>query len=184
MNSSPFKSCIFSENAKTLYIIFLYTENATIYEEVTYAQQENSFNCWSDECGKHGVDTLGFQIISTQSARQGISPVLQLLYGNGIQAYDAETGPRYFRSRFGLNIGDANIKLNRQQLDARNSIRFWTISFNLDTHYDTVIMTIPFRRNMPTYWTNTLRGVREIIIQPEQLMSKEQRSGNSYAFRW
>ena len=43
---------------------------------------------------------------------------------NGIQAYDAETGPRYFRSRFGLNIGDANIKLNRQQLDARNSIRF------------------------------------------------------------
>ena len=43
---------------------------------------------------------------------------------NGIQTYDAETGPRYFRSRFGLNIGDANIKLNRQQLDARNSIRF------------------------------------------------------------
>lgn len=43
---------------------------------------------------------------------------------NGIQAYDAETGPRYFRSRFGLNIDDANIKLNRQQLDARNSIRF------------------------------------------------------------
>ena len=43
---------------------------------------------------------------------------------NGIQAYDGETGPRYFRSRFGLNIGDANIKLNRQQLDARNSIRF------------------------------------------------------------
>ncbi len=43
---------------------------------------------------------------------------------NGIQAYDAETGPLYFRSRFGLNIGDANIKLNRQQLDARNSIRF------------------------------------------------------------
>lgn len=40
------------------------------------------------------------------------------------QCYDAETGPRYFRSRFGLNIGDANIKLNRQQLDARNSIRF------------------------------------------------------------
>ena len=39
---------------------------------------------------------------------------------NGIQTYDAETGPRYFRSRFGLNIGDANIKLNRQQLDARN----------------------------------------------------------------
>ena len=25
---------------------------------------------------------------------------------------------------FELNIGDANIKLNRQQLDARNSIRF------------------------------------------------------------
>ena len=43
---------------------------------------------------------------------------------NGIQTYDAETGPRYFRSRFGLNIGDANIKLNRQQLDACNSIRF------------------------------------------------------------
>lgn len=43
---------------------------------------------------------------------------------NRIQTYDAETGPRYFRSRFGLNIGDANIKLNRQQLDARNSIRF------------------------------------------------------------
>lgn len=43
---------------------------------------------------------------------------------NGIQTYDAETGPRYFRSRFGLNIGDANIKLNRQQLDVRNSIRF------------------------------------------------------------
>lgn len=43
---------------------------------------------------------------------------------NGIQTYDAGTGPRYFRSRFGLNIGDANIKLNRQQLDARNSIRF------------------------------------------------------------
>ena len=40
---------------------------------------------------------------------------------NGIQTYDAETGPRYFRSRFGLNIGDANIKLNRQQLDARNT---------------------------------------------------------------
>ena len=33
---------------------------------------------------------------------------------NGIQAYDAETGPRYFRSRFGLNIGDANIKLCAQ----------------------------------------------------------------------
>lgn len=43
---------------------------------------------------------------------------------NGIQTYDVETGPRYFRSRFGLNIGDANIKLNRPQLDARNSIRF------------------------------------------------------------
>ena len=43
---------------------------------------------------------------------------------NGIQTYDAETGPRYFSSRFQLNIGDANIKLNRQQLDARNSIRF------------------------------------------------------------
>ena len=43
---------------------------------------------------------------------------------NGIQTYDAETGPQYFKFRFGLNIGDANIKLNRQQLDARNSIRF------------------------------------------------------------
>lgn len=43
---------------------------------------------------------------------------------NGIQTYDTETGPQYFRFRFGLNIGDANIKLNRQQLDARNSIRF------------------------------------------------------------
>ena len=43
---------------------------------------------------------------------------------NGIQTYDAETGPQYFKFRFGLNIGDANIKLNRQQLEARNSIRF------------------------------------------------------------
>lgn len=70
---------------------------------------------------------------------------------NGIQTYDAETGPQYFKFRFGLNIGDANIKLNRQQLEARNSIRFWTISFNLDMHYATVIMTIPLRSNMPTY---------------------------------
>jgi len=37
---------------------------------------------------------------------------------NGIQAYDAETGPRYFRSRFGLNIGDANIKLCAYRLYA------------------------------------------------------------------
>lgn len=37
---------------------------------------------------------------------------------NGIQTYDAETGPRYFRSRFGLNIGDANIKLCAYRLNA------------------------------------------------------------------
>ena len=68
---------------------------------------------------------------------------------NGIQTYDAETGPQYFKFRFGLNIGDANIKLNRQQLEARNSIRFLDDIFQFGyalrySHHDYTLLFIHF----------------------------------------
>lgn len=43
---------------------------------------------------------------------------------NEIYSYDAETGPQYFQRCYGLNIGDSTIKLTKQQLDTRCSIRF------------------------------------------------------------
>lgn len=43
---------------------------------------------------------------------------------NEIYAYDAETGMQYFQRCYGLDIGDSTIKLTKQQLDTRCSIRF------------------------------------------------------------
>lgn len=43
---------------------------------------------------------------------------------NAIETYCVGTGPQYFKSLYGLNIGDTTVKLNQQQLDTRCSIRF------------------------------------------------------------
>lgn len=43
---------------------------------------------------------------------------------NTIESYCAETGSQYFKSLYGLNIGDTTVKLTRSQLDTRCSIRF------------------------------------------------------------
>lgn len=44
---------------------------------------------------------------------------------NKIYTYDSETGSQYFQRCYGLDIGDSTIKLTKQQLDTRCSIRFW-----------------------------------------------------------
>lgn len=43
---------------------------------------------------------------------------------NNIFTYDAKTGPQYFRYCYDLDIGDCGIKLTKQQLDTRCSVRF------------------------------------------------------------
>lgn len=43
---------------------------------------------------------------------------------NELYTYDAETGSQYFQRCYGLDIGDSTIKLTKQQLDTRCSMRF------------------------------------------------------------
>ena len=43
---------------------------------------------------------------------------------NKIYTYDSETGSQYFQRCYGLDIGDSTVKLTKQQLDTRCSIRF------------------------------------------------------------
>lgn len=43
---------------------------------------------------------------------------------NAILSYGIETGPQYFFRRYGLDIGDPNVRLTKRQLDTRCSIRF------------------------------------------------------------
>lgn len=43
---------------------------------------------------------------------------------NEIDTYDAGTGPQYFQHCYGLDIGNSTLKLTKQQLDTRCSIRF------------------------------------------------------------